>query len=187
LALRLNEEIAVNPKLKMDCARCCGLCCVVPPFDADQGFGFDKPAHTICRNLAKDFRCSIHHELAIRGFPACAAFDCYGAGSWLTQAVFGGASWQSSPQIAQRMFTLYPRYRALHELMWLLELAIGQVAAADAAPLQCCLHDIETLCEGGADGVERVDVSALRWEVRIALRRHAYALSRNVAAGSFPP
>jgi hypothetical protein len=164
----------VNSKLQLDCAKCCGLCCISPPFDADQGFGFDKPAHTACRNLTGDFRCSIHHELRIRGFPACAAFDCYGAGPWITQTVFGGASWQSSPQIAQRMFTLYPRYRALHELMWLLELASGQGAAADAAPLLHCLHEIETLCEGGADVVERVEVSALRREVRTVLRSHAH-------------
>ena len=164
----------MNAKLQMDCARCCGLCCVVPPFDAGQGFGFDKPAHTVCRNLPGNFRCSIHHELAVRGFPACAVFDCYGAGSWMTQALFGGASWQSSPQIAQRMFMLYPRYRALHELMWLLELAIGQVTVADTAPLRSCLQDIETVCEGGADVVERVDVTALRRDVRIALRRWGY-------------
>lgn len=160
----------MNAKLQMDCARCCGLCCVVPPFDADQGFGFDKSAHTACRNLTRDFGCSIHNELAIRGFPACAAFDCYGAGSWITQTLFNGASWQSSPQIAQRMFELYPRYRALHELMWLLDLAIGQVTRTDAEPLLCCLHDIEALCEGGTGLVERLDVNALRLRVRATLR-----------------
>jgi hypothetical protein len=170
LALQPNEEIAVNVKLKMDCARCCGLCCVVPPFDADQGFGFDKPAHTACRNLTGDLRCSIHQELGIRGFPACAAFDCYGAGPWITQALFRGASWQSSPEIAQRMFTLYPRYRALHELMWLLELAIGQVTPSDAEPLLRCQRDIQDQCESGADRVETLDLNALRREVRAALR-----------------
>ena len=165
----------MNVRLKMDCARCCGLCCVVPPFDADQGFGFDKPAHTACLNLTGDFRCSIHHELPMRGFPACATFDCYGAGPWITQTVFGGASWRSSPQIAQRMFTLYPRYRALHELMWLLDLAIGQIPSSGAEPLLRCLRDIEFLCEGGAELVERVDATALRREVRAKLR---YAFNR---------
>jgi hypothetical protein len=177
----------MNAKLQMDCARCCGLCCVAPPFDAEQGFGFDKPAHTACRNLTQDCRCSIHHELGIRGFPACATFDCYGAGPWITQVLFNGASWQSSPQIAQRMFTLYPRYRALHELMWLLALAIGQITPTDAVPLLRCLRDIEVLCAGGADLVERIDVTALRREVRITLRRHAQLIGRNAAAGSCPP
>jgi hypothetical protein len=187
LALRLNEEIAVNPKLKTDCARCCGLCCVVPPFDADQGFGFDKPAHTACHNLTGDLRCSIHHELEIRGFPACAVFDCHGAGPWVTHAVFGGASWRSSPQVAQRMFTLYPRYRALHELMWLLELASARVTSTDAAPLLRCLRDIEVLCEGGPDLVQQIDVTFLRRKVRTLMRGIAAVISRSAAADSCPP
>jgi hypothetical protein len=170
LGLSPNEEIAMNPRLQMDCARCCGLCCVVPPFDAHQGFGFDKPAHTACQHLGGNFRCSIHQQLEIRGFAACASFDCYGAGPWITQSLFGGASWRSSPQIAQRMFALYPRYRALHELMWLLELASRQVSSAHAAALRACLSDIEALCAGNAELVERLDVSALRRRVQAMLR-----------------
>jgi hypothetical protein len=76
--------MTIDSQLRADCAKCCGLCCVAPAFDADQGFGFDKPAHTACRNLDADHRCAIHAALRARGFPACATFDCYGAGQWLT-------------------------------------------------------------------------------------------------------
>ena len=85
--------------------------------------------------------------------PACATFDCYGAGrQWVTQHLFGGLSWQSSPEVASRMFMLYPRYRALHELMALLDLAIMQVPSADAAPLEQCLLHIEGICHTEAVG-----------------------------------
>src|SRR5579863_8626684 len=114
---------ARTARLRADCARCCGLCCAAPAFMAVQGFGFDKPAHTACRHLGADHRCVIHAELGMRGFPACSAFDCYGAGQRVTQ-LFAGKSWRSSPETAARMFTLYARFRALHELMALLDLAI---------------------------------------------------------------
>ncbi|HTV78179.1 MAG TPA: hypothetical protein VMF03_07975 [Steroidobacteraceae bacterium] len=170
----------MNPRLQTDCARCCALCCVVPPFDADQGFGFDKPAHRPCRHLAGDDRCHIHGELAARGFPACRAFDCHGAGTWVTQSLFKGACWRSSPAIAQRMFALYPRYRMLHELLWILDVAIGRLPPADAAPLQRRMHAIAALCDGGADIVAGTDVLGVRREVRAELRAR---FSSRAAAG----
>ena len=54
--------------LKADCSACVGLCCVVPPFDAVQGFGFDKPAETPCQHLCADHRCGIHDALVPRGY-----------------------------------------------------------------------------------------------------------------------
>ena len=47
-------------RLKADCSACVALCCVIPPFDASQGFGFDKPAETPCQHLCADHRCGIH-------------------------------------------------------------------------------------------------------------------------------
>jgi hypothetical protein len=157
-------------RLRADCARCCGLCCVAPAFDADQGFGFDKPAHTACRNLERNHRCTIHDELRDRGFPACATFDCFGAGQWVTQQLFGGKSWQTSPEIAARMFRLYARYRVLHELMALLELGMRRVPPAEAIPLERCLRKIEALCQVGVDPACRIDVEALSKTVRALVR-----------------
>jgi hypothetical protein len=157
-------------RLRADCARCCGLCCVAPAFDAEQGFGFDKPAHTACRNLERNHRCIIHDELRDRGFPACATFDCFGAGQRVTQQLFGGESWQTSPETAARMFSLYARYRVLHELMALLELAIQQVRPADAVPLEQCLRRIEGICQAGADCACGIDVAALNKNVRALIR-----------------
>jgi hypothetical protein len=155
-----------DAKLRADCARCCGLCCVAPAFDTDQGFGFDKPAHTPCPNLGTHHRCAIHATLRARGFPACAAFDCFGAGQWVTQHLFAGKSWRTSPDIAARMFTVYPRYRALHELMALLDVAIRRPPATDAVPLVQCLHEIRGICQAESKLPDTRGVSALRREVQ---------------------
>jgi hypothetical protein len=158
--------MTIDSPLHADCAKCCGLCCVAPAFDADQGFGFDKPAHTACRNLAGNHRCAIHAHLRVRGFPACAGFDCYGAGQWVTQHLFGGKSWRTSPELAARMFTLYGRVRVLHELMALLELAIARVSPGEDAPLARCLFDIQNIRAAGHALLDTFSESALRERVR---------------------
>ena len=157
-------------QLRADCTRCCGLCCVGPAFDADQGFGFDKPAHTPCANLRGDFRCAIHGERLQRGFPACGAFDCYGAGQRVTQRLFGGASWQSSPELATRMFDAYYRYRALHELMAILQAAVERVSSRQVARLWEMWQLIDDLCESGAAMAETLPLDELRRDVLSRVR-----------------
>ena len=159
-----------SARLRADCARCCGLCCVAPAFAAIQGFGFDKPACTPCRNLRADHRCTIHEELTVRGFPACATFDCYGAGQWVTQHLFDGKSWRSSPDIAARMFSRYATYRSLHELMALLDMAITQLPPSEAAVLESCLLDIESICEASAAVPDPLQMRTLRQQVLHLLR-----------------
>jgi hypothetical protein len=156
--------------LQADCANCCGLCCVGPAFDADQGFGFDKPAHTACRHLGRDYRCGIHEHLTVRGFPSCAAFDCHGAGQWVTQQLFAGRSWQSSPELGASMFAHFQRYRALHELMALLDRALRSPRAQDTTALRECLQYIEGICRAGPHSAGTISLTALRSAVMQALR-----------------
>jgi hypothetical protein len=179
--------VASSP-LTADCAKCCGLCCVAPAFDAEQGFGYGKPAHTPCANLRADDRCAIHHELRARGFPACAAFDCHGAGQRVTQ-LFAGQSWRSSPELARQMFTAYFRYRSLHELMFLLQLAIPKAAPPDATRLQDVIETIDDLCETGAALAGSVSIGELRREVlsqvrlAVALRVAGRPVERSLSGG----
>ncbi len=173
-----ESEKSRTARLRANCAHCCGLCCVAGAFSADQGFGFDKPAHTACRNLTAVDRCAIHDELGVRGFPACATFDCYGAGQWVTQQLCAGMSWRSSPQIAPRMFALYAAYRPLHELMALLDLAITQVLPAQAIALERCLLEIESICQAGTDLPTAAEMNALRVQVRLLLRECVWSMRR---------
>lgn len=154
----------LSAQLRADCIRCCALCCVGPSFEAEQGFGFDKAASTPCANLRSDNRCAIHAERRQRGFPACITFDCYGAGQRVTER-FGGKSWRSSPELASQMFNAYSRYRTLHELMALLEMAILKVSPRETLQLEENRRFIDELCESGAALAQTVRVDELRKDV----------------------
>ncbi len=186
-----DRPLTPTEPLRADCAKCCALCCVAPAFDADQGFGLDKPAHTPCVNLDAQFRCAIHEELHARGFPACARFDCFGAGQRVTR-LFAGTSWRESPQLARRMFEAYRRYRSLHELLVLLGLAIERVPPCAAGGLRELRGVIEDLCESGAALEEALSIETIQKEasrvVREALRSQVVGVTqRKFAASSMLP
>jgi len=120
------KALQLPAHLKADCSACVALCCVIPPFDAAQGFGFDKAAETPCRHLCADHRCGIHDALLPRGFEGCVAFDCLGAGQRLTAlavARFGSADWRGRPEVARWLFAAYPRTRQAQE--WLARLSLA--------------------------------------------------------------
>lgn len=139
-----RRQAVLPAQLRADCAACTGLCCVVSPFDALQGFGFDKPAHTPCHHLCDDFTCGIHHKLADSGFRGCMVFDCHGAGQRVSQQLFPGQDWRDSAETAQQMFDAYERMRGLHDLMALLYTASVHV---DDARLTAQLDSIEHQCQ----------------------------------------
>ena len=82
--------------------------------------------------------------------------------------MFAGQSWQTSPELAARMFDAYRKYRSLHELMALLHTAIGQAATPAARELQGLCQRIDDLCESG---VVEIDIATLRKQVLNRLRQ----------------
>jgi uncharacterized protein YjbI with pentapeptide repeats len=119
-------------RLRADCARCFGLCCVAPGFSASADFPINKPAGQPCPNLQPRFRCGIHDDLRPRGFRGCAVYDCFGAGQHVSQVTFGGRDWRQAPQSARQMFEVFAVVRPLHELLWYLSEAL---ASRRARPL----------------------------------------------------
>jgi hypothetical protein len=87
---------------------------VLLPFDADQGFAFDKAAGVPCCNLTPDFRCGIHADLVPRGFPGCSRYDCHGAGQHVTALLGLDARWYESATLVSEAYTLFASTRALH-------------------------------------------------------------------------
>ena len=136
-----------DTRLRADCSRCAGLCCVAPAFLASSDFAINKPAGTPCPNLRPDFRCGIHEQLRTRGFSGCAAFDCLGAGQQVIQVTFGGRDWRSHPELARQMFDVFAVMRQLHEVLWYLaearsrtrDLAGGPAPRPAAEPLAVLL------------------------------------------------
>ena len=155
-------------RLRADCTRCAGLCCVAPGFTASADFAIDKEAGRPCPNLLADFRCGIHDHLRERGFPACTAFDCFGAGQQVTQVTFGGRNWRDAPEMLQ----VFGVVRALHELLWYLHEARTLAAAGPLrGELNRAIERIEGLTRGRPDDLAGLDVDAHRREVNAVLRR----------------
>lgn len=173
-------------KLRPDCTNCAGLCCVALPFAASADFAIDKAAGEPCPHLRTDFRCRIHSHLRERGFPGCAAYDCYGAGQKITQSTFAGRDWRRNPQIAQRMFAAVPIVRTLHELLWYLADALTFEAARSLYPeLGQARDEIERLANQGPDALVILDIRACRREVDVLLDR-ASVLVREEAGRRYP-
>jgi hypothetical protein len=150
------------PDLQADCSRCAALCCQAPAFDAVQGFGFDKPAHCACPNLLPDHRCGIHAELSARGFPGCVAYDCHGAGQWVTEH-FGHL-----PQA--ELWEQFLRLRPLHALLMLLTLA--EPRAPQLAALRAELAAVRAKEEQG-----RAVFDAQAWTPRVHAALRSLATS----------
>jgi len=158
--------------LRADCERCFGLCCVAPAFAASADFAIDKDAGRPCPHLQPDFRCGIHRALRQRGFPGCAAYDCFGAGQKVAQVTFAGRDWRRAPQTARQMFEAFTIVRQLHELLWYLSEALELEPARPLYPeLGAALDETERLTHGSLDAVVALDVAAHRRGVHALLLR----------------
>ncbi|MEU5696098.1 pentapeptide repeat-containing protein [Actinosynnema sp. NPDC020468] len=164
--------------LQADCARCFGLCCVVPAFGRSVDFALDKPARTPCPNLLADSRCGIHTTLRDKGFRGCTVYDCFGAGQQVSQATFGGRDWREDPATARAMFDVFPVMRDLHELLWYTTRALE---LPEAKPLHADLrarHDeIRALTGGSAADLAGLDAGP-HWQAVNALLLKASELAR---------
>lgn len=150
-------------RLRADCARCFGLCCVAPPFAASADFAFDKAAGKPCPNLQSDFRCGIHERLRSRGFAGCTVYDCFGAGQKLSQLTFAGVDWRQEPAQAERMFALFPTMRQLHEMLWYLEEALTLLPARPLhREIERMITETERLTGRAADALVELDVAGHR-------------------------
>jgi hypothetical protein len=92
-------------------------------------------------------RCSIHATRGIHGYPACENFDCFGAGQWITQRVFGGAKWTDSSDLAEQMFAAYRYWAPRFAAAALIEAALPHVrddARSSLAALMSQLTSDET-------------------------------------------
>ncbi len=184
----------LDTRLRADCSRCVGLCCVAPAFVRSSEFAIDKPAGRPCPNLQQDFRCGIHDHLRTRGFPGCAAFDCLGAGQQVTQVTFGGRDGRTHPEMAQEMFDVFVVMRQLHELLWYLNEARARTAdmirrrarhRAESLPdeLGAALERTEVLTQLDPAALLSTDVAALRRDAGELLGR-ASTLIRTAASSA---
>ena len=192
----MPDAVAVRARLRADCTRCAGLCCVAPAFAASADFAIDKPAGRACPNLRDDDRCGIHAQLRERGFPGCTVFDCFGAGQQTVQVTFAGAPhWRDSPEQAAAVFAAFGVQRLLHELLWYLTEALTLSAAAPLHRELAAVHErTARLSAAGPDELAALDAGALQAEAgalllsvselaRAGVRRRPAAGARREPAG----
>jgi hypothetical protein len=117
-------------------------------------------------------RCSIHARRWEFGYQACAGFDCFGAGQWITQKLFANARWTDSPDIRDAMFTAYRLWLPRFEAAALLEAALPHVRDDAARSLLSARIDALT----GADAIDAGLPDGSR------LRRETLALIRSLLA-----
>ena len=103
--------------LQPDCKNCQALCCVAPPFAQSGEFAISKEEGEPCPNLAGDYTCKIHDQLAEKGFSGCVKFDCFGAGQRVLNGQFKGQRWRSDHILAKRIFHTFFVVKSLHVMM----------------------------------------------------------------------
>jgi hypothetical protein len=174
----------LGSRLRADCSRCVGLCCVALPFAASADFAIDKPGGVPCPNLRADFRCGIHDRLRESGFRGCTVFDCRGAGQRVSQETFPGRDWREDPDTARKMFAVLPVMQHLHELMaHLLEALALPLAAPLHAELGAALHRLDAVASGGAPSLLSLDRAAVQAETGELLLRVSAVVREAAAPG----
>ncbi|WP_368655029.1 pentapeptide repeat-containing protein [Ornithinibacillus sp. 4-3] len=158
------QNIRIN--LKADCSSCFGLCCTALNIVASSDFAIDKPAGTPCSNLQKDFRCKIHTDLRNKGFKGCTVFDCLGAGQKVSQGTFKGKSWQEHPEIADKMFHVFPIMEQLYEMIAFTAEALSyNLSHSLQNRLNKQLENLQDLTDMDADGLLALDIIHCRLPV----------------------
>ncbi|MEP7022966.1 MAG: pentapeptide repeat-containing protein [Actinomycetota bacterium] len=149
--------------LQADCARCIGLCCVIPAFSKSVDFAISKSAGKPCRNLQADSRCRIHDRLRPAGFQGCDVYDCFGAGQQVSQVTFAGQHWRDSPAVVAQMSEVFPIVRQLHELLWLLDAALGLLSPDPLCEeLTEALEATERLAGSSPETLKNTDITVIR-------------------------
>ncbi len=167
----MAPNLANPAALRPDCSQCFALCCTAFGFTRSADFAIDKPPATPCPNLARDFSCTIHDRLRLRGFAGCTAFDCFGAGQAVSQGLFRGTSWLENPDSAPDMFAAFRVLRQLHEMLWHLAQAEAVAYSPDAADeVRHLQAKVREVADGNLGKVLAADVGSLHLQVGEALR-----------------
>ena len=147
--------------LTADCSRCFGLCCVLLPFSARDGFGADKRSGTPCTHLDGHDRCRIHATLREDGWPGCTVFDCFGAGQQVSQVTYAGVSWRGHDNLGE-MAAVLSVMRQLHEMLAHLD-EVRRRSPDDAA--HRLLAELATYVEQSPEELLGLDVDEVRSRV----------------------
>lgn len=114
-------DLSIFEPYKINCESCTGLCCVALFFSKSDGFPKDKKAGIACKNLQPDYKCKLYSQLSKHGLKGCMAYDCFGAGQYITRYIKGFPNWRTiSPKEAEQIFNSFLVVMRVHQTLWYL-------------------------------------------------------------------
>lgn len=176
---KLLETLAIN------CEECCGICCAALYYTKMDGFPEDKAAGKPCGNLRDDFKCSIHNKLMECKLKGCIAYDCFGAGQKVTQAIYGGLDWKKNLKLAEQMFQVFLTVFELHQMLWYL-IQAGMNSSDDVLTnhIDHLIEENVKMTELSAEELFRLDLEPYRSQVNQVLKETCNLVYNNTQSSS---
>lgn len=166
------KYIAIAAKLKIDCARCSGLCCVALYCIKTDGFPENKEAGKPCKNLMPNFHCAVHSQLAKNGMRGCLAYDCFGAGQMVTQLCYPDKNWMTSTDQAREIFGVFLIVFQLNQMLWYLIEALSAVSGDHlAVDIEALILENEQMTSQCPNEILILDIEEYRSNVNRVLQK----------------
>ena len=163
---------ALEKKLKIDCEKCSGLCCVALYCTKTDGFPANKEDGIPCKYLISDFRCNIHSELADKNMRGCLAYDCFGAGQKVTQDCYPNVTWKTNHEKASEIFEVFLIVFQLHQMEWyLLESLTLITNKLLQANIEALISENEQITNQSSDEILQFDIEKYRLKVNQVLKQ----------------
>lgn len=177
-----NPETDLFNRFRIDCSRCCGLCCVALYFSKFDGFPADKEAGIPCRYLNPDFRCSIHSDFIGTGMKGCLAYECAGAGQLVT-ALYDGRNWRSDPHTAREMCDVFIEVHLLQQAAWYLtEVLTLRAAGPLHKEAKARIGKLTALTQSEPQAILDFDVDKFMKSVALLLRSAGELVRKEIRA-----
>lgn len=162
----------LKAKLKIDCEKCSGLCCVALYCMKTDGFPENKAAGVPCKHLASDFRCDIHSALVRKNLRGCLAYDCFGAGQRTTRECCPDGNWKTQPERSDEIFQVFSTLFQFHQMEWYLLESLSMTADGGLkAEAEALIFENEEMTRRSPDEILRLDIEKHRAKVNQILKQ----------------
>lgn len=157
--------------LKLDCARCSGLCCSALCFSDINGFPYDKPANQPCSHLMQDFQCDAHDHLIENGWKGCQGYDCFGAGNFVTSSLYQRTTWKHHDAKKKDIFEVFLIVHSLFQMLfYLCEAAMLAQGRTYLSQMERFINQILAL-SSDIEAMKSLDIEELRGRINPLLKQ----------------
>lgn len=177
-----NEKQMNQRKMTSKCATCSGLCCTALYFSKMDGFPQNKMAGKPCINLEDSFRCRIHEKLESNHMKGCIGYDCFNAGTYVTQLIYGGKSWRELPEQQSEIFDVFVQIFHLFQIRYYL-LEASTIVAAEALQeeIQAKILENQSICAKSPEELLEFDIDTYRTQSNLLLKRVIASIQHKMA------